>query len=176
MECARAEDGTFSIKGPVPERYVAFTLDGRRFALPLDAVETVVRAVEVTTLPGAPRSVLGVVDVRGRVVPVLDIRALLSLHRREVGPDDLFVIARSPRWTLALPVDQVTGVLAPEGGEVRTSSLVEGIEGTEGIIPSDDGLVLVEDLDALVGACSAESLGRFVARPVKRSSPKGAVR
>ena len=51
---------------------VVFRLDERRYALPLAVVERVVRAVDVTPLPKAPPMVLGVIDVHGRVLPVLN--------------------------------------------------------------------------------------------------------
>jgi purine-binding chemotaxis protein CheW len=51
------------------QRWVAFSVDTRRFALPLDAVERVVRAAEYTPLPLAPDVVLGALDVAGEILP-----------------------------------------------------------------------------------------------------------
>jgi chemotaxis signal transduction protein len=58
---------------------VVFTLDEQRYALHLDAVKRIVRAVEVTPLPKAPQIVLGVVNVQGKVIPVMNLRSRFSL-------------------------------------------------------------------------------------------------
>ena len=61
---------------------VVFALDEQRYALHLLAVERVVRAVEVTALPEAPEIVLGVVNVKGRIVPVINVRRRFRLPER----------------------------------------------------------------------------------------------
>lgn len=53
---------------------VVFAFDEQRYALHLSAVERIVRMVEITPLPKAPEIVLGVVNVQGRIVPIVNIR------------------------------------------------------------------------------------------------------
>lgn len=62
---------------------VGLTLDGQRYALSLAQVERVIRAVEITPLPQAPEIITGVINVRGRVIPVVDIRKRFRLPVRE---------------------------------------------------------------------------------------------
>jgi purine-binding chemotaxis protein CheW len=57
---------------------VVLTLDEQRYALHLSAVERIVRMVEITPLPKAPQIVLGVVNVQGRIVPIVNIRKRFS--------------------------------------------------------------------------------------------------
>ncbi|MBF8302857.1 MAG: cheW40H-4 [Candidatus Dadabacteria bacterium] len=57
---------------------VVLTLDEQRYALHLSAVERIVRVVEVTPLPKAPEIVLGVVNVQGQIIPVINIRKRFS--------------------------------------------------------------------------------------------------
>ena len=77
---------------------VLFLLEGRRYALPLEAVEAVLRAVAVTGLPRAPEAVRGVVDYHGDLLPVMDPRVPLCHPTREVQPSDHFIVAQtSPR-------------------------------------------------------------------------------
>jgi purine-binding chemotaxis protein CheW len=82
---------------PMLGTVLVFALDDSLYALPLPSVERVIRAVEITALPGAPRIVLGVIDARGRIIPVLDIRMRLGLPERELACDDRFIVARSER-------------------------------------------------------------------------------
>src|SRR5688572_17613003 len=89
---------------------VVLTLDEQRYGLRLPAVERVVRSVFVTPLPKAPEIVLGVIDVGGEVVPVVDVRRRFRLPTREVGLTDQLVLARTARRRVALIVDRVAGV------------------------------------------------------------------
>jgi purine-binding chemotaxis protein CheW len=128
-----------------------FALDTPSYALPLSVVERVVRAVEVLPLPRAPQVVLGVVDVAGRIVPVVDIRALFRLPARELDIGDHFIIARTPLRVVALVVDRVIGIrelpAAPAGGAANPLPFAEFLRGAAQL---EGGIVLIYDLDRLL--------------------------
>ena len=127
---------------------VAFTLVGRRYGLPLSAVERIVRVVDVTLLPKAPDIVLGVVNVRGRVIPVINVRRRFHLPEREVGLTDQMVIAHTTRRAVALVVDSVDGVLEYSDQEaVVSQDVLPELQYIEGVVKLDDGLILVHNLD-----------------------------
>ena len=127
---------------------VAFTLVGRRYGLPLSAVERIVRAVDITLLPKAPDIVLGVVNVQGRVIPVINVRRRFHLPEREIALTDQMVIARTTRRSVALVVDSVTGVLEYSDQEaVVSQDVVPELQYIEGVVKLDDGLILVHNLD-----------------------------
>lgn len=92
-------------------RHVVFRLERDRYALPLSAVrEVVVAPTEYTRVPRAPASMKGVVNLRGRVVPVVDLRVLL-----EVGPHPIVVCTRLillelGRRELGLLITDVDGI------------------------------------------------------------------
>ena len=133
------------------ERGVVFSLQDRHFALPLDAVTRVVRAVEITPLPDAPEGVCGVIDVQGEIVPVIDLRSRFALPRRELAIDDQFLVARTAKRVLALWVDRVSGVAVwGEGDFVDAAALVPGSRRLRGVARGEGGLMLVHDLDALL--------------------------
>lgn len=71
---------------------VAFTLDNCKFALPLPQVERIVNVVEITPLPKAPEAVIGVVNVQGRIIPVVDIRKRFRLPKREMNLNNKFIL------------------------------------------------------------------------------------
>lgn len=87
---------------------VVFTLNEQRYGLRLSAVERVVRAVEVTLLPSAPEIVLGIINLAGRVVPVMNVRQRFGLPEKESDLSDQFIIARTAMRTVALLVDSVS--------------------------------------------------------------------
>lgn len=126
---------------------LAFTLDDWRCALELSTVERVYRAVAVTPLPDAPDIVLGVVSVRGIVLPVVDIRRRFRLPEKNLTPDDRLIIARSTGCLVALVVDDVTDVVeCAEKDITSASAIVPGMEYVEGVARLKDGMILIHDL------------------------------
>ncbi|MDP3512108.1 MAG: chemotaxis protein CheW [Sulfuritalea sp.] len=130
---------------------VAFNLDGLSLALPLERVARAVRAVAATPLPQAPEIVCGVVNVQGRIVPVINLRKRFGLAEREIGLDDQLLIARSATRMLAMIVDAVTGVIeCDEKNFVAVESVVAGTRLLKGIVKAPDGMVLIHDLDSFL--------------------------
>jgi purine-binding chemotaxis protein CheW len=126
---------------------LVFTLDDWRCALELSTVERVYRAVAVTPLPDAPDIVLGVVNVRGIVLPVVDIRRRFRLPEKNQTPDDRLIIAHSTGRLVALVVDDVTDVVeCAEKDITSASAIVPGMEYVEGVARLKDGMILIHDL------------------------------
>lgn len=130
---------------------VAFNLEGIFLALPLDRVARAVRAVAATPLPQAPAIVCGVVNVQGRIVPVINLRRRFGLAERETGLDDQLLIAHSATRMLAMIVDAVVGVIeCDEKDFVAVDSVVAGTRHLTGIVKGPDGMVLIHDLDSFL--------------------------
>ena len=130
---------------------VIFTLDKSRFALHLAAVERVVRVVEITPLPKAPDIVLGIIDVQGGIIPVIDVRKRFRFPKREMQLNDQLIIARTVKRTVALLADDVTGVMAcPEERIVEAGKVVSGMAFVEGIVKIDEGMILIHNLDTFL--------------------------
>ena len=142
-------------------RLVVFSLDGQRYALALAAVERVVRAIEITPLPKAPDIVLGIVNVQGRVVPLINVRRRFRLPEREMALTDQIVIAHTARRPVALVVDAVAGVLDyPEREAVAAQDILPGAGYVEGVVKLKDGLILIHNLDRFLSLDEEASLDR----------------
>ena len=130
---------------------VVFRLEGQRYALDLSQVERVVSMVAVSPLPKTPAVVAGVINYRGSVVPVLDLRPRFGFPRHESGLTDHLLLGRTARRMLALPVDEVLGVteVAVED-TIAPSTLVPGVGYLTGIVALSDGLLFIHDLEALL--------------------------
>jgi purine-binding chemotaxis protein CheW len=138
---------------------VVFHLDEQRYALPLAVVERIVRAAAVTSLPKAPSIVLGVIDVAGRMLPVLNLRRRFHLPEREISPTDEFLIAQTAWRTVVLVVDEAQGVSeCPPGAIIGSAQIVPGLEHIQGIVKLDDGLVLIHDLETFLSLDEARAL------------------
>lgn len=130
---------------------VVFALDRQRYGLPLSAVERVIPAVAIAPLPRAPAIVLGVINLAGRIIPVVDIRARFGLPAREIAPSDLLIVANTARRTVALVAERVEGPAAYAAEEtVAASAILPRTPYLEGVVALGDGMVLIHDLDAFL--------------------------
>jgi Chemotaxis signal transduction protein len=136
---------------------VVFHLDERRFALHLAAVERVVPMVEIVPLPRAPAIVLGVINVEGRIIPVVDIRARFSMPPRPVAISDHLVIAHARRRSVALVADTVAGVTLTQE-IISTERLLENATYIEGVAKLNGDLIFIHDLDTFLSASEAAAL------------------
>lgn len=138
---------------------VLFALDEQRYALELASVERAVRVVDVTPLPKAPPIVLGIVNVKGNVVPVYDLRRRFRLPEREINLTDQLMIATTSRQTVALLVDSVSGVVEIAEEEIAPAEkILPEIEYVRGVVKLQDGLVLIHDLDRFLSPEEERSL------------------
>lgn len=133
-------------------------------ALVASAVTEVVRAVAVTELPKAPAIVEGVINVRGRIVPVLDIRQRFGLAPRPLDPEQHFIIAETGPRRVALRVDRALDVLSVETGAIDSAALVApGAEYVAGIARLRDGLLVIHDLERFLALDEASALDTALA-------------
>lgn len=140
-----------------------FSLEEQRYALRLDHVERVLRAVAVTPLPKAPEIVLGVLDLHGQVIPVVDLRRRFGLPLRDLRTSDQFVIARAGQLTVALPVDATENVQEAGSVVVPADQIVSGTEFLEGVTRTSQGLVMIHDLATLLFPAEAGALALALA-------------
>ncbi len=130
---------------------VLFVLDGQRYALPLATVERVLPMAAVAPLPEAPPVALGVINVHGGVIPVLDIRRRFGFPPRDYGITAHLLVARTSRRTLAVPVDEVVGVQEVAVEAVTApDAVLPGIGRVTGIVALADGLLFIHDLDTFL--------------------------
>jgi purine-binding chemotaxis protein CheW len=89
----------------------SFRLDSQLFGIPVELVQEVLRTQVVTAVPLAPRSVAGLVNLRGHVVTVVDLRARIGLGRRSADGAGVHVIVRSSDGPVGLLVDEIGDVI-----------------------------------------------------------------
>ncbi len=131
------------------DQHVIFTLDDQQYTLPLPNVERVVPAAYVTPLPKAPGIVIGIINVQGQVIPVINLRRRFQLPERTLDPADQFIIAHTPRRTVALTVDRVIGVIdISKQAIVHRADILPSIEHVTGAVKQEDGVILIHDLEA----------------------------
>jgi purine-binding chemotaxis protein CheW len=150
---------------PTAREVLLFTLEGQRYALPLEDVRELVRAVRLTPLPRAPAVVEGLVDLRGELLPVLDMRRRFRLSPRPLSSADHLVVAQAGLRRVALRVDRAEGLLALEPGTLDTTPReLPGVGYVAGALKLPDGLVLLHDLRTFLSEAEALELEEALAK------------
>lgn len=128
---------------------LVFSVRGEPCALPVADVREILRAVAVTRLPHAPAVVEGIVDVRGEIVPVLDIRERFGLPRSDIHPEEHFILARAGGRPVLLRADR-----ALEVRDVEVDPLTGFAEGEHlaGVARLPDSLAVIYDLETFLSA------------------------
>ena len=128
-----------------------FRVDGQAYGLEVQAVERVLPAVAISEIPGAPEVIRGVVNVRGRVFPVVDLRVRFGRPRRALRMSDHFLLVQTLRRLMGLLADEVQGVISISREALTpTDPAIAGAGHIKGILPLPDGLLLLQDLDAVL--------------------------
>lgn len=145
-------------------------MDSERYALPAGNVNQVVRSVAITDLPGAPIVVEGVIDVRGAIVPVLDLRRRFDLPERAPALSDLLIIASAGSRRVALRADgQASIEQIDEAALTRPDDSLRRSRYVAGLASLPDGMVVIHDLASFLSEAESESLAKALAD--KRSTP-----
>lgn len=131
---------------------VVFLLDGGRYAVEVTRVWRVEQMVALTPFPKAPEIVAGVVDYRGRLVPVMNVRRRFGLRERPPTSGDQLLLLHARRRVVAFAVDAVEPARTVPATEVAAPErVVPGLELVRGIVRlPDEGLVFVHDLDSFL--------------------------
>jgi purine-binding chemotaxis protein CheW len=146
----------------VPDCLV-FALDSHRFALPAAVVVEVARVVASAPLPGAPEIVEGAINVRGTIVPVLDVRARFGLPAADVDPDQHLILARAGRRVVALRVDRALALVAiPDDAFEPVERVAPGTPLVAGVARLPDGVLVIHDIERFLSLDEAQRLDAVV--------------
>ena len=134
-------------------RWVTFYLDNEKYGINVMQVQEVLRVTEIAPVPGAPEYVLGIINLRGNVVTVIDTRKRFGLAPRELDDAARIVIVESNDQVVGIMVDSVAEVVdlkvseveaAPNVGTEDSSRFIQGVASQEG------ELLIIVDLNKLL--------------------------
>lgn len=140
-------------------KFLAFAIGDQRFAIRVGDVQEIVRAVSLARLPKAPAIVEGVIDLRGTVIPVLDIRSRFRLPPKPVEPADHLVVARTKERVIGIRVDRAIDLLALREHDIDDIGTVAPTSDyVAGVAKLRDGLLFIHDLRTFLSDAEAEAL------------------
>ena len=136
-----------------PLQCVTFRLEGEIYGINVMLVQEVLRVTEIAPVPGAPDFVLGIINLRGNVVTVIDTRKRFALPAREMDDSTRIVIIESDQQTVGIVVDGVSEVVNVGREEIETAPSVGNDETAryiEGVVSRGDDLLILVDLNKLL--------------------------
>ncbi len=134
-------------------QWVTFKLDGETYGVNVMEVQEVLRVTDIAPVPGAPGYVLGIINLRGNVVSVLDTRRRFGLQTTESNDATRIVIIESGGQTVGIRVDAVAEVLDVDSSEIEFSPDVGNEESSRyisGMVSRGEELVILVDVSKII--------------------------
>jgi purine-binding chemotaxis protein CheW len=147
------------------DQILIFTLNEQRYGIPLRVVERVVMMVDITPLPAGPDFIHGVINVRGNILPVLDLRCRFSLPQRPLRLSDQLIILRCATRGFALMVDAVCDVRdCTEQMQTEGTEIIPDLPFLAAVVKLPDGLILLQDPDVLLSSGESIAIEELIAQ------------
>lgn len=132
---------------------LAFQLGNEEYAVPVDQVESIIKPSLITPVPGSSDRVRGIMNLRGRVISVVDLRACLGMDTDSNVPDPKILVVKIGSVTVGVTVDNVSEVFTLNPESLSTPPWeIRGAGGSaiDGVIQIEDRLIASIDLTAVV--------------------------
>jgi purine-binding chemotaxis protein CheW len=139
------------------EQYIIFSIDGQEYGINIMAVREIRGWTAENRLPGLPAYIRGVINLRGVVIPIIDLRVRFGAMPTEAGKSHVVIIARSDEGTSGILVDAISEILTVATGDIKPAPDLggAGAQQVSGLFTAPDriiGLLSEADLRTLVHA------------------------
>jgi|TARA_Y100000310_G_scaffold143377_1_gene142736 purine-binding chemotaxis protein CheW len=135
------------------EQLVVFDLAAEAFGVDIGSVREIIRMQDITRVPGAPGFVEGIINLRGSVIPVIDLRKRFDIPVNELHKDNRIVVMDVGGQDMGVVVDAVTEVLRISAASVEPpSSVITTADSVYllGIVKMEGRMVILLDLDKVL--------------------------
>jgi len=151
--------------------FLAFRLGNQDYAIDILKVQEIRVFDSVTKLPGAPDYIKGVINLRGIITPVLDLRVKFAFERAEYGPFTVLIVLRVRERLVAAVVDAVADVVALSADQIQPApefASAVNIEYVMGLANRSDRMLILLDIERLI---SSPELGLYDSEAARESAP-----
>jgi len=134
-------------------QWVIFKLDNETYGINVMQVQEILRYTDIAPVPGAPSYVLGIINLRGNVVTVIDTRSRFGLPSAELDDSTRIVIIEAEKQVIGILVDSVAEVVYLRRSEIDNAPNVgteESAKYIQGVSNRDNELLILVDLDKLL--------------------------
>jgi len=144
---------------------VSFKISNEEFGIDILTVQEINRMLQITKVPNTPDFIEGVINLRGRIIPVIDLRVKLGMERKEYSKDTRIVVVEIKNRVVGFIVDEVNEVLRiPQSITEAPPDMVGGIASDYiiSIGKLEDRLLILLDLEKMLPAAEYEALEMVV--------------
>ncbi len=160
-------------------QYIGFHLQSGEFGIPITKVREIINLPDITRIPQSPSYLKGITNLRGSVIPVVDLKKIINVPESAEGGRKVIVIT-SGRITFGLLVDSISGVISIEEAAIESpENLPHGnSEQVEGVAKLDGRLIVLLDIKKLIPLDDMSLLEDYAveARPDAQSGTAGVTR
>lgn len=146
-------------------QWVTFKLDSEIYGINVMQVQEVLRLPEVAPVPGAPSHVMGIINLRGNVVTVIDTRNRFGLFQKEADDATRIIVTEVNNQVIGMLVDSVAEVVNLKGSEIETTpNLGEENESSkyiQGVHSRGDEILILIDVDKMLSEGELDALAGF---------------
>lgn len=135
------------------KQYVVFRLDDEEYGADINIVTIIERILNTARVPMTPSYIKGVINLRGDIIPVMDLRTRLGLPEKEPDDDTRIIIFEINKVVFGLIVDSVSEVLQLEETRVESASGIisdKGIDYINGVAKADSRIVTLLNVEKLI--------------------------
>lgn len=129
---------------------ILFKMGDEYYGLPISLVTEIIKPLPITRFPKSPPYVEGVIDLRGRILPIVNLRKMFGLEPMPLTEESRFVDIQLDRLSIGVVVDEVSEVVRISKKQIEAAPpIVSGVDGKylNGIARVDEKLILLLDLD-----------------------------
>jgi purine-binding chemotaxis protein CheW len=140
---------------------VAFSLGTETYGVDIASVREIIPIQRIVSVPRAPSFIEGIINLRGRVIPVLDLRKHFGFEQKKGDPNQRIVLVEAGSESIGVIVDAVSSVLRiPDDSVEAPASVIVGpeIEYINGIAKIDKDLVVLLDLTKIISDAEKKTL------------------
>ncbi|MEY8214949.1 MAG: chemotaxis protein CheW [Colwellia sp.] len=145
-------------------QWVTFKLESESYGINVMQVQEILRYNEVAPVPGAPSYVLGIINLRGNVVTVIDTRSRFNLSPCEITDDTRIIVIESEQQIVGILVDSASEVVYLKASEIEAAPNVgneESAQFIQGVTNREGELLILVDLDKLLSDDEWDELKQF---------------
>ena len=143
--------------------YLGFKLNHKTFGIDAKNVLRVSQIVEITSVPQASESIMGIINVMGEVVPVVDLRKRLDLPAKPFALTDYIIIVQTDTQAVSFVVDEIIGLIpAFDDKDVSLKNIIRNSPVIERVIKEDDEFILIIDSRKLLNEQESEQIQTMV--------------
>jgi len=157
-------------------QFVVFSLGGEEYGLPILDVKEIVKTEEITTVPNVPEFIRGIINLRGRIVVVINLEKRFMLQREEEYTGKHIVIAEIGEGIFGLMVDEVTEVLRmPEENVKPAPPIITkkiNVDYLKGVGTIEKRLIILLDLQKVLSEAELVKLSESVGKQYRKIKPK----